>query len=178
MTLRDRLFATVAAARAVIEEPGILIVGSEVPNFLQPGAASTLVVSQDSDIGVTPPPRARGRVMSATLERRVRQYRSRMLIRAFDYRQRHHAGGVWFRLRRLLAGSSQAYVVSEHEAAQLRNEGFRVDPVGRELEPPKVIVIAGAQRVAALTSAREVPVCLGGELLSGTNLVLVPFDPA
>ena len=46
--------------------------------------------------------------MIETLERRVRQYRSRMLIRAFDYRQRHHAGGVWFRLRRLLAGTSQA----------------------------------------------------------------------
>lgn len=52
MTFRDRLFATVAAARAVIEEPGVLIVGSEVPNFLQPGSASTLVVSQDLDIGV------------------------------------------------------------------------------------------------------------------------------
>ena len=52
MTFRDRLFATVAAARAVIEEPGVLIVGSEVPNFLEPGSASTLVVSQDLDIGV------------------------------------------------------------------------------------------------------------------------------
>jgi hypothetical protein len=37
----------------VLEEPGVLIVGSEVPNLLQPGAASTLVVSQDVDIGVT-----------------------------------------------------------------------------------------------------------------------------
>lgn len=52
MAFRDRLFATVAAARAVIEEPGVLIVGSEVPNFLEPGSASTLVVSQDLDIGV------------------------------------------------------------------------------------------------------------------------------
>ena len=52
MTFRDRLFATVAAARAVIEEPGVLIVGSEVPNFLEPGSASTLVVSQDLDIGI------------------------------------------------------------------------------------------------------------------------------
>ena len=32
MTFRDRLIATVAAARAVIEVPGVLIVGSEVPN--------------------------------------------------------------------------------------------------------------------------------------------------
>ena len=114
--------------------------------------------------------------MSANLERRVRQYRSRMLIRAFDYRQRHHAGGVWFRLRRLLAGSSQAYVVSENEATQLRHEGFRVEPVGREVDPPKMIVVVPAQRVATLASANQIPVCLGGELLSATCLVLVPFD--
>ena len=79
--------------------------------------------------------------MSATLERRVRQYRSRMLIRAFDYRQRHHAAGVWFRLRRLLAGTSQAYVVSENEAAQLRQEGFRVEPVGGELLSAACLVL-------------------------------------
>ena len=116
--------------------------------------------------------------MSATLERRVRQYRSRMLIRAFDYRQRHHAGGVWFRLRRLLAGTSQAHVISENDAAQLRQEGFRLEPVGREVDPPKMILVAPAQRVAALASAKEIPVCLGGELLSATYLVLVPFDAA
>lgn len=49
---RDRLFATIAAAQAVLEEPGVLVVGSEVPNLLEPDAASTLVVSQDLDIGV------------------------------------------------------------------------------------------------------------------------------
>ncbi|HEV8358626.1 MAG TPA: hypothetical protein VGQ17_17875 [Gemmatimonadales bacterium] len=52
MAFRDRLFATLRAVRPVLEEPGVLIVGSEVPNLLQPGAASTLVVSQDVDIGV------------------------------------------------------------------------------------------------------------------------------
>jgi hypothetical protein len=52
MTFRDRLMATIAAARPVLEAPGVLVVGSEVPNLLQPDAASTLVVSQDLDIGV------------------------------------------------------------------------------------------------------------------------------
>jgi len=52
VAFRDRLFATLRAVRPVLEEPGILIVGSEVPNLLQPGAASTLVVSQDVDSGV------------------------------------------------------------------------------------------------------------------------------
>lgn len=52
MTFRDRLLATVRAARPVLASTGAVIVGSEVPNLLQPGAASTLVVSQDLDIGV------------------------------------------------------------------------------------------------------------------------------
>jgi hypothetical protein len=52
MTFRERLLATIRAARAVLEDPGVLVVGSEVPNLLEPGAASTLVVSQDLDIGV------------------------------------------------------------------------------------------------------------------------------
>jgi hypothetical protein len=52
MTFRDRLLATIEAARPVLEEPDVLVVGSEVPNLLEPGAAATLVVSQDLDIGV------------------------------------------------------------------------------------------------------------------------------
>jgi len=52
VTFRDRLLATIRAARPVLASTGALIVGSEVPNLLQPGAASTLVVSQDLDIGV------------------------------------------------------------------------------------------------------------------------------
>ncbi len=52
MAFRDRLLATIRAARPVLSSPGILVVGSEVPNLLEPGAAATLVVSQDLDIGV------------------------------------------------------------------------------------------------------------------------------
>jgi hypothetical protein len=52
MTFRDRLFATIQSARPVLEEPGVLVVGSEVPNLIEPDAAATLVVSQDLDIGV------------------------------------------------------------------------------------------------------------------------------
>jgi hypothetical protein len=52
MEFRGRLLATLRAARPVLEEAGVLVLGSEVPNLLQPGAASTLVVSQDVDIGV------------------------------------------------------------------------------------------------------------------------------
>ena len=51
-TFRERLLTTIHAARPVLEVPGVLIVGSEVPNLLEPGAAATLVVSQDLDVGV------------------------------------------------------------------------------------------------------------------------------
>ena len=52
MAFRDRLVATIRAARPNVELPEILIVGSEVPNLLQPGMAATMVVSLDLDIGV------------------------------------------------------------------------------------------------------------------------------
>lgn len=52
VNFRDRLLATIRAARPVLEEPGIMVVGSEVPNLLEAGAAATLVVSQDLDIAV------------------------------------------------------------------------------------------------------------------------------
>jgi len=52
VAFRDRLVATIRAARPVLEAEGVLVVGSEVPNLLEPGAAATLVVSQDLDIGV------------------------------------------------------------------------------------------------------------------------------
>jgi hypothetical protein len=114
--------------------------------------------------------------VSPTLERRLREQRARVLIRSLDYRQRHHASGVWFRLRRVLADARAAYVVSEHDARTLVEEGCCVEPVGRELEPRKLIVIASSERIAQISSARPVPVRLGGELLTSTCLVLTPFD--
>lgn len=114
--------------------------------------------------------------MSAALEQRARQYRSRMLVRTWDYRQRNHARGVWYRLRRLLADASRAYVVSSRDAERLRAEGCAVEAVGNAIEPPKIIMCAPQTRVANLASAREIPVSLGGDLLSAECLVLVPFD--
>jgi hypothetical protein len=52
VAFRDRLLATIRAARPILETPGVMVVGSEVPNLLEPGAAATLVVSQDLDVGV------------------------------------------------------------------------------------------------------------------------------
>ncbi|HEV8358623.1 MAG TPA: hypothetical protein VGX21_05700 [Methylomirabilota bacterium] len=47
--------------------------------------------------------------------------------------------------------------------------------MGRELEPPKVILFLPAERVARLTGAREIPVRLDAELLAAPALALVRF---
>jgi hypothetical protein len=52
VTFRDRLLGTLRRLQPILAEPGVLVVGSEVPNLLQPGAASTLVVSQDVDLAI------------------------------------------------------------------------------------------------------------------------------
>jgi hypothetical protein len=52
VSFRERLLATLRGVRAVLDEPGVMVGGSQVPNLLQPGAGSTLVVSQDVDIVV------------------------------------------------------------------------------------------------------------------------------
>jgi len=52
VSFRDRLISTLRAVAPVLEVADVVVVGSEVPNLLEPDAASTLVVSQDVDIGV------------------------------------------------------------------------------------------------------------------------------
>jgi len=52
MDFRTKLLSTLKAVQSVLNVPGVMVIGSEVPNLLQPDAASTLVVSQDVDIGV------------------------------------------------------------------------------------------------------------------------------
>ena len=114
--------------------------------------------------------------MSQTHERRLRELRSRVLVRAFTHRQRRHAGGVWFRLRRVLADAREAYVISADEANRLIAEGCQPEPVGRELAPPRIILLLPRERVARLASARPLAVHLNADLLSAECLALVPFE--
>ena len=65
MEFRRRLLATLEAVRRVLEEPGVLVVGSEVPNLLEEGAAATLVVSLDVDLAI---PVARHGAVKARLD--------------------------------------------------------------------------------------------------------------
>jgi hypothetical protein len=50
VTFRDRLLQSLARVQPILEVPGVMVGGSQVPNLLQPDAASTLVVSQDVDL--------------------------------------------------------------------------------------------------------------------------------
>ena len=62
--------------------------------------------------------------------------------------------------------------------ARARRRGYAVQPIGAELEPPKLIVTVAADRVPAMAGAVPVPIRMGEELLAASFLVLVPFDAA
>jgi hypothetical protein len=76
----------------------------------------------------------------------------------------------------VLADASAAYAISVDDARALAAEGHAVQPVGSELEPPKLIVSVPAERVRTMAGAEQVPVRLGGALLAAPGLALVPFD--
>lgn len=114
--------------------------------------------------------------MNASFDRRLRQQRSRVLVRSWGYRQRRHARGVWFRFRRALAEASEAYAVTRAEAENLVAEGHEPAPVGADLEPPKLLLFIPASRVAGLASARPLALRMSAELLAAECLALVPFD--
>ena len=113
--------------------------------------------------------------MTVSLARRLRQLRSRVLVRTWDYRQRHHARGVWFRLRRTLAAAREVYALPREEAERLISEGHGAESVGLELEPPKLMLFVPAARVARIPSARPLAARLNAELLASECLALVPF---
>jgi hypothetical protein len=97
-------------------------------------------------------------------------------VRAWEFRQRHHTHGVWFRLRRVLADANTAHVISIEDARALLAEGHRLEAVGNEFDPPKLIVFVSAARVAEVASARLVAVRLSAEVLCAECLALVPFE--
>lgn len=113
--------------------------------------------------------------MTGGLERRLRQVRSRVAVRAWAYRQRHHAKGMWMRLRRVLADAGSAYVIAGTEAERLVAEGLRPEPVGLELQPPKIILFMPAERASRIPGAREIALRLEAPLLEAPALALVPF---
>jgi hypothetical protein len=114
--------------------------------------------------------------MTPATERRLRELRSRLLIRAWDYKQRRHARGVWFRLRRLLAEASEAYALPLDEGRRLAAEGYAAEAVGLELAQPKLLLFAPAGRIGRISSACALELRLSADLLAAECVALVRFD--
>ncbi len=109
------------------------------------------------------------------LRRRARAVRARARVRRWQYRQRDLAAGVWFRLRRVLADAREAYEISAAESQRLADEGYRPEPCGRELAPPKTIVFIDEERARRLTERQPLRVGLDPALLAARAIALVPF---
>lgn len=116
--------------------------------------------------------------MSTSLAERARAARGRALIRSWEYRQRNHARGVWYRLRRTLVDAAEAWVIGEEAADALERAGRQPLAVGRELEPPKRLFFVGRAELEAVPGARRVPVRLCVELLEARSVALVPHAEA
>lgn len=114
--------------------------------------------------------------MSESLHVRARTVRSRAVIRAWEYRQRAHSKGVWFRLRRVLAGAESAYEIPCSEVERLEAEGHHCEPVGAEIEPPKKILFVPAVRLQRIPQRRRLRVALDVELLATACVALIPFN--
>lgn len=108
-------------------------------------------------------------------QRRVRRARSRAAVRRWEYRQRNLAKGVWFRLRRLLADAREAYSIPDQAATVLASEGYREEPAGAELEPPRRIFFVPEERLSRIGGRRQLAVRLDVELLRSPALALVRF---
>src|SRR5438132_783079 len=94
------------------------------------------------------------------LFQRADEYRKRLKLRSWEYRQRNLSRGVWGRLRALLADAAHVYAVGDDDAGLLATEGERPHPAGLALQPPKQIFIVTATRAAGLASRRELAVRL------------------
>jgi hypothetical protein len=114
--------------------------------------------------------------VNEALHRRARAICSRCRIRAWEFRQLDHAKGAWFALRRLLAGSREAWSLSEDAAAALIAEGYAPDPAGRRFEPPRTLLVLPPMRLAAVADKRPLAVRLDAAFLSSPFVALVPFD--
>lgn len=112
---------------------------------------------------------------SDVLDRRARARNARVAVAAWEYRQRLHAHGAWFRLRRILADAAEAYAIPRQEAERLVAEGLLPEPAGDGLEPRKLIVFVPAERIASLREARRIAVRIDPTLLAAPALVLVRF---
>ena len=107
------------------------------------------------------------------MHKRARTARAADLVRRFEYRQRHHARGAWFRLRRLLSQAASAWQISAEDSERLRAEGMPPEPVGFEVEPSMTIHVVSPVRLQVLASRQPLAVRLSAELLRSRHLAVV-----
>jgi hypothetical protein len=110
-----------------------------------------------------------------SLHQRARRVRSRAAVRAWEYRQRKHSKGVWFRLRRVLAAAESAFAIPISEADRLEGEGYCREPVGAEIEPQKIIFFVPAARLEKIPEKRRLRVALDAEFLAAPCVALSRF---
>ena len=110
------------------------------------------------------------------LHQRVQGLRERAVMRSWEYRQRTHSRGVWYRLRRTLVDAAEVWIVDDRDADRLQSLGHLAVPVGRELNPPKRMFFVTRTQLESVSSALRIPVRLGLELLEARDLVLIAHD--
>jgi hypothetical protein len=111
----------------------------------------------------------------ARMHRRARAVATRAAVRRWQYRQRHHAAGVWLRLRRVLAAAETVYAIPPGEASALVAEGYVPERCGLEIAPAKTIVFVDRRRADAIAGRQTIPARLGPEFLAAPALALVRF---
>jgi hypothetical protein len=111
--------------------------------------------------------------MSVDLNERVRRMREKSLVRAWEYRQRNHSNGVWYRFRRVLVDASEAWIIGEGEADRLVSAGCTPLPIGSELAPAKRLFFVTYERLKEIGSRKQVPVRLCAELIQAPSLALI-----
>ena len=111
--------------------------------------------------------------MNEALHERARRARERALIRAWEYRQRHYAKGVWYRLRRVLVDAAEAWIIGNAGVDRLESAGHVPLPVGRELAPPIRLFFLSEEELEAISDRRQIPARLCTELLHAGNLALL-----
>jgi len=96
-------------------------------------------------------------------------------IRAWEYRQRNHSKGVWFRLRRVLADAESAFAIPCSAVEQLEQEGFLRESVGTEIEPQKAILFVPAARLEEIPEKRALRVSLDTDFFAAPCVALLRF---
>jgi hypothetical protein len=108
------------------------------------------------------------------LQERARRARERAVIRAWEYRQRNHSHGVWYRLRRVLVDADQLWVIDGRDADRLEAGGREPHPVGRELSPPLRLFRVTTDELATIASRRQIAVRVNADFLEARCLAYIP----